>query len=351
MSARQLLEQTRTFDDLARLVAALGAVPAREEIPIGYWRQHTSESLPLTRSALIGLHGQLPWYGVETRDLLPALRRIARNLEGRGEPAAILGIDPEGGIALTVAFDRRPCCRLLPAEDFRIVETCLARIAAIPSGGRLATAARLAEILSVEGLSSRFFAAFDNALERMSATVEQLRPAHRRSLALLQLNRILFLYFIQSKGWLDGKPDFLRLQVDRCLRQRKQLDHHLLRPLFFGTLNRPAEERKSTARNFGSIPFLNGGLFEPHPLEREWKGSFPNPAWQQTFDDVFERFHFTAAEGSETAIAPDMLGRVFEGVMAREERRRSGTFYTPPALVQDGGHGHGHQRRVVEERR
>ena len=108
----------------------------------------------------------------------------------------------------------------------------------------------------------------------------------------------------------------------------------LLRPLFFGTLNRPAVERTRVTRRFGRIPFLNGGLFEPHPLERRWRADIPNPVWRRCFDSLFERFDFTADEaGRPGLVAPDMLGRVFEGVMEPGLRRRSGTFYTPAALV------------------
>jgi hypothetical protein len=79
---------------------------------------------------------------------------------------------------------------------------------------------------------------------------------------------------------------------------------------------------------------LNGGLFEPHPLERRCSSDIPNHLWRDAFDRLFERFHFTVSEGHESgSVAPDMLGRVFEGVMSPVSRRASGTFYTPAALV------------------
>jgi hypothetical protein len=107
-----------------------------------------------------------------------------------------------------------------------------------------------------------------------------------------------------------------------------------LRPLFFGTLNRPKSLRSRTAAGFGPIPFLNGGLFEPHPLERHLRTDLPNILWRDAFDQLFERFHFAVAERDRLGVvAPDMLGRVFEGVMAPEARRASGTFYTPSSLV------------------
>ncbi|MDH5283560.1 MAG: N-6 DNA methylase, partial [Gemmatimonadota bacterium] len=190
------------------------------------------------------------------------------------------------------------------------------------------------EALTVEEIGRRFFAAFRGAVEGMAATTAVSAPApDRRTIALLQLIRVLFLYFIQARGWLDGSPVFLRDRLDQTLAQRRRLHRDLFRPLFFGTLNRRLEDR-GRSRGFGRIPFLNGGLFEPHPLERRWRPEVPNEAWRAAFDDVFERFHFTLdPAGRPGTVAPDMLGHVFEQLMAPEERRRTGAFYTPGALV------------------
>jgi hypothetical protein len=85
----------------------------------------------------------------------------------------------------------------------------------------------------------------------------------------------------------------------------------------------------------GTIPYLNGGLFEPHPAERRIGPThFSNHIWRDVFDDLFERFRFTVREDDEVdAIAPDMLGRVFERLMNSDERHDTGTFYTPESVV------------------
>ncbi len=332
MDAASLLKEIRSLSDLPRLVTALSCTPAWEEVPRTFWAPG-SEPIGVMRSALVGWQGTLPWYGVEAPDASRTIRRLAAMLERRGEPAALLALDPgRSELVLSVAFEKCPALPLLPLAEPRLLGSSLARIRALSVEGALATAARLAEILGVRGLGERFFQTFQAELDRLASCIKA-RPEDRKTLALLQLNRILFLYFVQSKGWLDGKTGFLRQQVDRCLSRGKSLDRSLLRPLFFGTLNRPVEERSHLARCFGRIPFLNGGLFEPHVLEKQWKGTVPNSVWRETFDQLFERFQFTSAEGTGTAIAPDMLGRVFEGVMAPEERRGSGTFYTPPAMA------------------
>jgi hypothetical protein len=108
----------------------------------------------------------------------------------------------------------------------------------------------------------------------------------------------------------------------------------VLDPLFFHTLNRAPANRpqRSAARG---VPYLNGGLFEPHGVERRIGPiSFENSLWRDAFDGLFERYRFSVREADDAnAVAPDMLGRVFERLMRPDERHGSGAYYTPEALV------------------
>jgi hypothetical protein len=217
----------------------------------------------------------------------------------------------------------------------RLSVAALRRIGAVLGGGRASTTLRVAEVLAGEGIDRRFFEAFRLTRDRFAEegpTAASLEE--RRSLALLDLTRVLFLYFVQQKGWLDGRDDHLARAVDAHLTTGRSLTRHLFHPLFFGTLNRPEVARSTAVRKFGRIPFLNGGLFEPHPLERRWRFVRSDAVWRDAFDGLFEHFHFTLDErGGGRAIAPDMLGRVFEGLMAPETRSATGSFYTPAPLV------------------
>ncbi len=213
----------------------------------------------------------------------------------------------------------------------------LERLRAGRKGNALSHALRVAELLSSEAVSNRFFTAFRLALERMAGSVAPgpgRDDANRKLVVLLALSRVLFLYFVQEKGWLDGRRDYLRSLLDDALARRRHFHRTVLHPLFFGTLNRAADTR-STGRRLGLIPYLNGGLFEPHPVERRFGPIvFSNELWRDAFDGVFERFHFCVREADQVdAIAPDMLGRVFERVMEAPERRDTGTYYTPESLV------------------
>src|SRR5207247_8675703 len=69
---------------------------------------------------------------------------------------------------------------------------------------------------------------------------------------------------------------------------------------------------------------------------RHGPARWSNADRRDAFDDLFERFHFSVRKrDGEDLVAPDMLGRVFEGVMDPEERKRSGSYYTPAALVRE----------------
>ncbi len=316
--------------DLARLVAALGHTPRWERVP-----ETPRRGSPGPGPVVVGQNGDFPWLALAAPDADRRARALARRWAARGRLAGVLGLAPERRrLTVALAFAGAPTLTLDLAAPGRHELRCLERLAGA-GGSALAYTLRAADALAGEAVGSRFFHEFRATVARMAARLPgPLRGEDRRSLALLHLTRVLFLYFVHAKGWLDGRDRFLADAVDACLSRGRRVHRDLLRPLFFGTLNRPASERSRAALALGALPFLNGGLFEPHPLERRLRGDLPNDVWRDAFDRLFERFHFTVAEGAaDGRIAPDMLGRVFEGVMAPDARRASGTYYTPSVLV------------------
>jgi hypothetical protein len=200
----------------------------------------------------------------------------------------------------------------------------------------LSHALHVAEVLSAEAIGEGFFRAFRRGWEAMAASLpDSLAAADRRFVALQALTRVLFLYFVQAKGWLDGNPAFLRTLLDATLARRGEFHRRALDPLFFGTLNRPPERRGR--RRFAGIPYLNGGLFERHPTERRLGPvHFADRLWIDAFESLFDRYRFCVREADEVdAVAPDMLGRVFERLMEPEDRSHSGTFFTPESIVRE----------------
>ncbi len=171
------------------------------------------------------------------------------------------------------------------------------------------------------------------------------------------LGQIVFLYFLQKKGWFGvkrdaawgtGQKDYLR-----HLFNKKKPDENyfndVLEPLFYNTL---AVERSHdySDRFRCKIPFLNGGLFEPLG-DYNWVHAdillpdelFSNHERTKDGDDgtgildVFDRYNFTVNEAepleTEVAVDPEMLGKVFENLLPENLRHKGGTYYTPRVIV------------------
>ncbi len=266
-----------------------------------------------------------------------------------GETMLALSTDARRGRVVALAFDPR---RVLASD----VETLCALAAAqsegtrnreptpssgdrtSPTGGGTTRHARWGELLGREALSRRFYRALESVVARLAAGATGAADgATRRSLALLQTSRLLFLAFLQSKGWLDDDHDFLRRGYDACVATGGDYHRRVLRPLYFGTLNTPWSKRAAAARAFGRVPFLNGGLFAPTVLERRHRSFRLDDAALGALIALLGRYRFTSREEestySEAAVDPEMLGRAFESLMSAHDRRTTGAFYTPHALV------------------
>ena len=202
-------------------------------------------------------------------------------------------------------------------------------------------AARLFDrALDRETLTKQFFDRFRSAVRDVAAELRRTIDGEKKEAidgeALLILSRILFLYFIQQKGWLAGERRFLADRLDAAVCAKRELFATVLMSLFFGCLNTPREARSAAAQKLGAVPYLNGGLFEPSAFERRHEAlHLSNELMSRVIDDVFEKFAFSIDESDAagTHIDPEMLGKVFESLMASGERAASGSFYTPRAIV------------------
>src|SRR5207253_6715559 len=140
----------------------------------------------------------------------------------------------------------------------------LERFSPLAGETSLALSLRIGEALASEGVTPRFFRVFRTVLERLADRLAAPRSrAERHALALTALTRVLFLYFVQAKGWLDGDRRYLIHRFEAGLALRHGFQHHVFDPLCFGALNKPMDGRSRDARALGNLPFLNGGLFEP----------------------------------------------------------------------------------------
>lgn len=207
--------------------------------------------------------------------------------------------------------------------------------------------AKVVEALSKEGLTRRFFRDFERIVRAVEGEVRGMEAAserQRRRLAIYLLSRIMFLYFLQKKGWLNGDTDFMRHLLERAVEEKASF-YDYLKTLFFGVLNTKPEHRSPQASSLGRIPYLNGGLFQPTVLEQEFQPHFGTKIGQinDFFGEVviggfFEHYRFTLREdlpeAREVGVDPELLGKVLEEVIIAEERKEEGAFYTPKEVVQ-----------------
>lgn len=290
-------------------------------------------------AAVLARHGSFRILGIEvSRDPVTAARREARELYRRTERGLVTAIAPRSGRVALAAWraDRDPIVRSvdlhrLGAPERDLFERLRPRVDESP----LALHFRITAALEAEGVSQRFVAAFRRTLDEFTHRCPlAVQQADARVLALTALIRVLFLYFVQAKGWLNGEPDYLCRRLHAALAARDSFHDTVLDPLVFGALSAP-RGRRTRPESIGQVPFLNGGLFErTAPERRHGTPAWPNAVWRRAFDALFDRFHFSVREsGRDDAIEPDMLGRVFEAVMDRERRRSTGAYYTPHRLV------------------
>ncbi len=296
------------------------------------WVVPVPASLPVP-ALEVGRLGPLPCWSIAAPPR--SATAMARTLARRGYLGLMLADDAASGIRtliVTIAPIRAtvvPCDDLLPLAIRRLQRE---RLADAPL---LAAAARAADALDIDAAGRRAFGMLHTAIDRVATALPAVVPrADREGWALLQATRLLFLRFVEAEGWLDGRQDFLRCAVDDVLARHRDPGRHLLHPLFFGTLNRRVRDRSRRAAAFGAVPFLNGGLFEPHALERARAWDLSRPGWMALFELVIDRIEVTLdPEAEDGRVTPGLLGRVFEGVMEPESRRAAGAYYTPPAMV------------------
>lgn len=153
------------------------------------------------------------------------------------------------------------------------------------------------------------------------------------------MGRIVFLYFIQKKGWLavaqgkkwgEGNPDYL-YDLYRKSKHKDDFYYQELVPLFFKTLNNPDSEKTSNTLRF---PYLNGGLFDDNQDRKYNKLHLPEHIFQNLFE-TFNNYNFTIYEDAPdehtVAVDPEMLGHIFENLL--EDNKDKGAFYTPKEIV------------------
>ena len=194
---------------------------------------------------------------------------------------------------------------------------------------------RVRAAFDMEKVTRRFYDRFRKEHNTFLSFIDGIKAvADREWYASLMLNRMMFIYFIQKRGFLDEDLDYLRNRLEHMQREhgknRFQTFYRLfLLRLFHEGLSQPAAERApELARLLGRIPYLNGGLFEVHDLERDNKEiHIPDDAFRQIFDffDAYQWHLDDRPLHDDKEINPDVLGYIFEKYI---NQKQMGAYYT-----------------------
>jgi hypothetical protein len=194
---------------------------------------------------------------------------------------------------------------------------------------------RLRLAFDVERPTRRFYDRFQSEHLRFLKFIQGIREAGDREwYASVMLNRLMFIYFIQKKGFLDGDTDYLRHRLE-LVRQRRGKDQFhtfyrqfLLRLFYEGLGQQETQRAKDLEALIGRVPYLNGGMFAQHPLEDAYAGiQIPDEAFVEVLDffDEFQWHLDDRAVGQDNEINPDVLGHIFERYI---NQKQMGAYYT-----------------------
>ena len=194
----------------------------------------------------------------------------------------------------------------------------------------------------VETVTDKFFADYQHVFAQVETAVEGIpdnQTEARRLWTQRLFNRLMFLRFIEKKGWLtyNGERDYLRTLFDATeAADENFLNDRLYWAFFYGLGNavEQSEDSSVAVERRGDVPFLNGGLFEMQEYDSRNAIYIPNDAFAEILE-LFERYNFTVTESTpldiEVAVDPEMLGKVFEELVTG--RHDTGSYYTPRPVV------------------
>lgn len=240
--------------------------------------------------------------------------------------------------------------RFGPGERYRTAAERLAKLDLNNLKSRTATAitALCNEAFDKEALTNEFFKKLDahiKAIESDLGKHQNMSGPEAFSQAQLLVERLIFLYFAQNRGWLNQEADYL---IKNFAAYRDDTDgfgyyHDFLHRLFHTLAELDFGDK------LPGIPFLNGGLFDDDEFKLpSSKLRIRNATFASLFDNLLEAYNFTVREDTplsqEVAVDPEMLGKIFESIVlhaeaageeyqAPDKRKATGSYYTPRIVV------------------
>jgi type I restriction-modification system DNA methylase subunit len=272
----------------------------------------------------------------------------------RGAPATVRIVHARQQVAATPNTAPRLVLRRFRigrGERYRTTGEQLARLAldtAHPSAAEITALCDAA--FNKEALTARFFREIQDHLRDLEKDqldqTPDLDEKEAFTQAQLLLERLLFLYFAQNRGWLNQDAEWFK-RAFAPYRERPdgfEFYRDQLLPLF-----RSLAKPHTFGQRLPGIPFLNGGLFDEDDFDSPRASlRVRNRTFLALFDNLLEAYNFTVREDTplsqEVAVDPEMLGKVFESIVlhaesageeyqAPDKRKATGSYYTPRIVV------------------
>ena len=195
----------------------------------------------------------------------------------------------------------------------------------------LDTISRVRENFDVEKVTRRFYDEFTEKHKAFLRFIDGIPDEEfRRWYASVMLNRLMFIYFLQKKGFLDNDLNYLRTKLQQVKKDGGGYYRQFLYLLFFQGFAKKEQDRSPEARKLlGDIPYLNGGLFNRHEVEDKYgpEINISDKAFEELFG-FFDNYDWHLDERprkKDNEINPDVLGYIFEKYI---NQKQMGAYYT-----------------------
>ncbi|CAN5462377.1 hypothetical protein BH20ACI3_BH20ACI3_34950 [soil metagenome] len=196
----------------------------------------------------------------------------------------------------------------------------------------VSVAGRARVAFDVERITKRFYDRFKAEHAQFLKFIKGIPDEEtQRWYASVMINRLMFIYFIQKKGFLDNDTNYLRTRLDQSKQRGRDLFYSaLLGPLFFEGFAKKETERSASANKLlGKVPYLDGGLFLRHQIEEKYEDTLEirDSAFAKLFD-FFDGYQWHLDERplrQDNEINPDVLGYIFEKYI---NQKQMGAYYS-----------------------
>lgn len=198
---------------------------------------------------------------------------------------------------------------------------------------------------SVETLTKEFFTKLSELFFDTSDSLATRFPDEneRRLFVQTLFNRLIFLRFVEEKGWMkiDGRYDYLQALWEKARDSNQPLWPTRLNALFRAVNHEIGHEAHIVAKPLiGDVVYLNGGLFDEDPRFVDPEIKIPDEVFEKLLgpEGLFYRYNFTVEESTpldvQVAVDPEILGKIFEQLTISSKRHDTGSYYTPREIVQ-----------------